>query len=502
MNKSIEYKLTPTAMKFHADPSRVRAVMSPVGSGKSVMMFMELLRLIMTQPASDDGVRYSRSLVVRNTYSELKTTVLNTVKDWLDTEQFPIRMGSPMSCTVEIPLDDGTRTHGEILFQALDHESNASKLQSLELTFLWISEAAEVDPNIIKVALTRLGRYPRKAICPSYRSCAIMEYNPPTVGSYLYKIFEVDRPRGWRLFRQPAALIREINPDDPKEHTYKPNPVAENVENQSKGYDYYLDMVDDFKGDFNKIERFVMGNYVMSLSGGGIYAGVFSEVLHVRPSLPQSFQRELLVATDIGNTLHPAALVAQEHNGQLFIMGEVIGTDVSVTEFEGDQLSPTLNETYKRQPPLLILDPAAVGRSDIDKRSAYQLMREVGRVKLAPTNNTRIRIERVTRALKRTGYINIDPSCTQLIAALAGGYHWRKRNEGSLQDNKPAKNHPASDVADALAYLICYLDKSGVSDPPLHTDTQHFKHPQGGITTVQDSFNNAKRTPSGRFLFV
>ena len=79
---TINYEMSATARNFHGDDSFIRSVMGPFGSGKSVMGLMELLLRGLAQKPAQDGIRYSRAAVIRNTFPELKTT---TLKDGFET---------------------------------------------------------------------------------------------------------------------------------------------------------------------------------------------------------------------------------------------------------------------------------------------------------------------------------------------------------------------------------------------------------------------------------
>ena len=65
-------KAYPIMSKFHNDDSFVRCVLGPIGSGKSVGMCAEIVRLAKVQKPKEDGIRYTRTAIVRNTTKELR----------------------------------------------------------------------------------------------------------------------------------------------------------------------------------------------------------------------------------------------------------------------------------------------------------------------------------------------------------------------------------------------------------------------------------------------
>ena len=75
----LKYLPTDTADAFHKDKSLIRALLGPVGCGKSVACCMEIFRIMMNQEPGRDGFRRTKAVCIRNTYPELVTT---TIKTW------------------------------------------------------------------------------------------------------------------------------------------------------------------------------------------------------------------------------------------------------------------------------------------------------------------------------------------------------------------------------------------------------------------------------------
>ena len=118
----LNFENSPTVWKFLHDDSFVRGLMGPVGSGKSYGCAAEImLRAVRQQPSPRDGIRYSRFVIVRNTYPELRTT---TIKTWQ--ELFPedtwgsMRWQPPISHHIRVPTrDDIPGIDCEVIFMAL-----------------------------------------------------------------------------------------------------------------------------------------------------------------------------------------------------------------------------------------------------------------------------------------------------------------------------------------------------------------------------------------------
>ena len=91
-------------------------IMGPLGSGKTVQCILKLFDLMCEQaPVSDPehknyGVRLSRVIAARNTYSELFST---TIKDWLEIHgalgDFKQGNKEPPTHFIRFNLEDGTK---------------------------------------------------------------------------------------------------------------------------------------------------------------------------------------------------------------------------------------------------------------------------------------------------------------------------------------------------------------------------------------------------------
>lgn len=76
------YIASKTMREFHTSDSFVRALLGPIGSGKSVACVIEMLIKSRQQAPNPEGIRKSRWVVVRNTYRELVDTTIQTFFDW------------------------------------------------------------------------------------------------------------------------------------------------------------------------------------------------------------------------------------------------------------------------------------------------------------------------------------------------------------------------------------------------------------------------------------
>ena len=79
-----ESNYTPTKVcgAFMADNSKMRVLMGPVGSGKSVTSTFEVIRRAGEQAPDEQGIRKSRAAIVRETARQLMDTTIKTFLDW------------------------------------------------------------------------------------------------------------------------------------------------------------------------------------------------------------------------------------------------------------------------------------------------------------------------------------------------------------------------------------------------------------------------------------
>lgn len=489
----IDYTPEPTAAMFHADPSYIRALRGPVGGGKTVALCMEILRLALEQQPDWDehfypkvdgrAVRPSRWLAVRATYPQLKATLIRTFMEWMG-QLGTIVYDSPIRWRGIIPLPDNTIADIEVVFMALDDKRAEDNLRSLEVTGIAISEYSEISEGVLALARTRTGRYPKAKSVPVHdhkgnpvqlengraattvvfgasRPCIIMESNSPSTRSHWYRIFEIDRPKGHRIFAQPPALLY-----DPETETYVPNPDAENIRNLRKGFEYYFDIVNGSTKDY--IDVFVMNQYGATFDGKPVYP-LFNPAKHMLGGLnPPPYdaddldpwkpeRKRLLVGMDFG--LNPAAVIGQDGAmGQLTFYDELTAEGMLFEEFLGDMLIPLLNTRFRGMPVQVVGDPAGDSKNAMSRVNAYQMLRERGiPVMQAPTNDIAFRLEAVNYFLGREGMLKLHPRCATLREGFAGGYCFAEvRGKNGVFKETPDKG-PMSHPQDAVQYVCSYL---------------------------------------------
>jgi len=454
------YNAEPTGVEFHADgDSFVRGVMGPIGSGKSVMCVQEIIHRAAIQRPDATKTRKTRWAIIRNTYPELISTTIKTWADWLPESVCPITYAAPINGRFRQHLGDGTKIDCEVLFLALDLPKDVKKLLSLELTGAWVNEARELDKSIIDTVTSRVGRYPAKMDGGPSWSGVLLDTNPPDSDHWWYALAEEDRPEGWRFFRQPGAVIKL---DDGK---YVENAAAENVSNQPLGHQYWMRQLAGKDGEWIKV--YMMGEYGSVMDGKPIYAGSWSDALHVC-DVNLIERHGIFVGWDWGLT--PAAIIGQvSPRGRLQIIDEVIGDNIGVRQFAEGHVLPLLRGKYKGCTATHIGDPAGRQRAQTDERSVFEELLSLGiRCTPASNNSALARWESVRYFLSqmRDGKpaFALSPNCKVLRKGFNGGYRFRRMQiSGAERYADVADKNRFSHPHDALQYLCLNLRE--MSDP-------------------------------------
>lgn len=435
----ILYIPEPTPAKFHADNnSFVRALMGPIGSGKSVACSAEIMRLALLQKPYKN-IRKSRWAVIRNTYRELVDTTIQTFFDW-----FPRDIGfwraQDMKWTFAKKLPDGTTVNLEVLFRALDRPDDIKKLLSLELTGGWINEAREVPKQVLDMLQGRVGRYPSKREGGPSWFGIICDTNPPDSDHWWYRLFEEIRPEGFTLYHQPSGL----------------SDAAENTKNLPA--EYYSNMM---KGkDKEWVNVYVHGQYGFVSDGKPVWPE-YKDHLHVASEPLDKFGGTIYIGVDFGLT--PAAVFGQLlPSGQMQVIDELVTEDMGAVNF-ARLLHEKLSRDYCGCETQIYGDPAGEQRSQVDERTPFQIM-WANDINIWPTytNDFTIRREAVADYMNRLTPLTGQPAfllCPEKAnmtrKACAGGYKF-KRVQVSGQEryqDKPDKSR-YSHVGDALQYMF------------------------------------------------
>jgi hypothetical protein len=459
----VAYKPEKTGLRLHRSRKVVRGMMGPIGSGKSVTCTNELFRLGMMQHlhllagAKSGGVRRMRTAVIRNTYPELKTTTLNTFKDWAPAEFTSIRMDAPI--TARIRTED---IDWEFIFLAVDQEKDMKKLLSLELTNAWINEARELPLGIVRAVMGRIGRYPAKRDGGPVFPCILMDTNPPDTDHWWYRKFETEKPDGWELFKQPSAMLKN------EMGVYVPNPEAENIDNLPGGFNYYLRQIPG--NDDAWLSVYVRGVYGSVMDGKPVYSSYNDEAHCAKEKLEPMRGLPIYIGYDYGRT--PTAIFTQiTPNGQFRIIDELVvdtdGDGMGIREFTRDVVNPHIANTYADFRFVERGDPSGVAKDGSDL-SCFDIQSEEGRiVSGAVTNDLAPRFDAVSRYMLRMvegkPAFLLSPTCTVLRKGFLGGYKFvRMQISGEERYKDVPDKNKYSHPHDGLQYsALAILENQG-----------------------------------------
>ena len=448
--KALRYKPVPTAEKFHDDDRLVRGMIGPYGSSKTTTMLTEIIFRSCQMPRHN-GIRHSRWAIIRNTYAELESTTFVSWMSWFGTLGHVHKNKKPL-LTVRHNFDDGKGPiELEVIFIALDSESDVRKLKSLEICGIYINETSEIPYPIFEHAVTRVGRFMLN-VYPDYWKGLVFDTNPPNERHWIYKLFELECPKEYNLFHQPPGLFKNEDGD------WIPNPECDNIERLKLGY--YMRMINNTE-EFIKV--YALGHYGSVITGKKVYPE-YNDDLHSSENLTYDIDLPVYVGLDFGLT--PSAVFVQIHpTGQYHVVYEIISESLGIKQFIQEMLLPFLSrsqlkvETY-------VGDPAGRNRSETDLKSCFDIFGEYGlHILAASTNAITPRLEAVRNAL--TTLVDGKPKaivsrkgCSFLREGLLGGYQHKKLKVSNEEvfDSKPDKNQ-YSHVQDAFQYVMLLLNK-------------------------------------------
>jgi len=442
--KVITYQAHPTLQLFHRSTAFQRLIVGPIGSGSTTACIIELIRQAYLQEPASDGVRYTRSLIIRNSMPELKSTVVPSLEMWIDPELFPVRWTSPPRIDIRQALPDGTEIEHQILLLGLDVPSDVSKLLSLEISNCWLNEARHIDEEVYNVVQGRISRYPSTRMGGCTHPFLISDSNAPSKASYLYKIFGHRKPDDpdIALFQQPSAL----------------SPEAENLENLDPNY--YTRLVVGKSQSY--IKSYIEAKWVSVASGLSVYGDDFHDDAHLleqEPEVPQN--SKLLIGADWGLT--PACVIFLP-----LASGHVIAIDELVTQRSGainflSALRELINERYRGCEFRIIGDPSGGQSSQVDERTVFDVAAGMGfNIEPAMSQDPIKRQESLRIMLKTLiqgkPWLRVSRKCEVFIAGLQGEYEYKRINaSGEPRYSQSINKNRFSHVCEGAEYALMEL---------------------------------------------
>ena len=470
-NLNLEH--SPTIVRFFEDRSDIRIIKGPVGSGKTTALCFAVLQVALEQkPSPNDGIRYSRPVVLRNTYSELKTTTIQTWKENFPEEIFGTIGGTPpITQHIKIPGE----LDCEVFFLAMDQPKDVRKLLSLNISHLYWNEMREFNEDIVLAGWDRVGRFPNRAAdkhgVECTYPCMFGDTNPPDEDHWMYE-WEFGGPedmsgerimKSLKFFNQPGAVLdvssnahKHKNLIQAAGRQYILNPEAENVPNLPTNY-YQK------KLPINTLERirvYYQSQYGVVGHGKPVIPEYNDDLMSVE-DLPVLKNADMIIGADVGGgTLSPSAIIGQRGpRGIILIHAEIVCFDMGVEEF-ANQILLTLAELFDdRSIDKGYGDPAGAKRDEIFETVVFNHLKSKGiPIKGAQTNAIQTRIEAIRAPMLRLidgkPGILINKRCKVLRAGLAGKWVFKRLQVAGAERyaDKPDKGK-YSHVCDALGYF-------------------------------------------------
>jgi len=138
--------------KYFDSSSPVQIIIGPLGSGKTIQTCVKIPEIMRQQKPNIKGIRLSRWVAARNTYSELFTT---TIKDWLECNghlgEFNQGGRMPPTQYLRYGLADGTIVEAEMIFIAFDRPDHVKKARGIQATGIWLNETKEMPKAVILI---------------------------------------------------------------------------------------------------------------------------------------------------------------------------------------------------------------------------------------------------------------------------------------------------------------------------------------------------------------
>ncbi len=470
MGLSYSTKYVPSVKRLMESNARIRIIIGPWGSGKSVGCIMELIRRAQLQAPDSHGVRRTRFAIVRNTYKELEQTTQNTFWDWIKPGEHGHYQAAKRTFVFNVPPGDGTQVRSELVFLALDQPDDRGKLLSLELTGLYFNELKEIAKVLFDDALGRTPRYPRRQDGGATWAGAIADTNPPDTDHWLYKLLEEashvyppSHPKAGQLFlekfHQASGLA--VHPDG-KFGVPIAGLHAENLPNLDPTY--YEDLC--LAHDEDWIDVNVHAKYGYFKEGRPVYSNwkpsihVAKEPIIIVPVYP------LILGWDFGYANIACIICQVLPNGRFNVKHEFCEEYMDTKTFANEKIKPFVFANYLNLDRIGTGDPAGGGHSPSDGITCIQTLASAGLpIELPVTNDWDPRYGAVNSLLMRRiegdqPAFQVDPECKTLIKGFNGEYKYKRILDKRYDrySDKPDKNK-FSHIHDALQYAALFMDK-------------------------------------------
>lgn len=454
--------------------TKLRGISGPPGSGKSVGCAIEHLHfLAQRQEPDNQNRRRTKVAIIRSTYTKLQSTTHKTVTEWVMPGSGDIPKTAPMRGDLEYPhpSGDGTRVMVSVEFLAIETLDDMQKLDSLEVSSIYINEVNEQLEQVVAGALERVGRYPPpKDGVRCTEPCVSVDFNLPGKEHWLHKMFiEKDIEENEQFTKDDIFYVQQPSavmcPNYDKvllgveEPVYSFNPLAENLANLPDGY-YGGQLA---ANNWQRIQSRLMMKWVSPNTGKRIHEDF--KVLYHKSTKALEIHRGAMVYVGFDTSgQNKGFAFCQFIEGQIRVLREAFWDGGTVDAID-KVLGPTLAESFNGCPVIVICDPAnpkddhhSVTATELLKREGYQAVSAPGNNKLQG------RVNAVSVFLKRLNGFIVDLSCKMISGGMETYYVYQLDKEATrtlgteIYKNKKLDNAYAHYV-DATQNVCLYLAK-------------------------------------------
>jgi len=402
---------------------------------------------VMAKGHKNYGVRLSRIIAARNTYSELFST---TIKDWLEIHEDlgPFRQGNkePPTHYIKFRLEDGTTVQSEVIFIAFDRPEHVKKARGIQTTWVWLNETKEHSKAVLDMLDLRHGRYPsnKEGIKPTHHGM-LGDTNAPDEDHWYYKLAEIERPEGWVFHRQPGGVFRDGE-------EWKINNKAENLTNLPDNY--YKRGLSGKTDDWIKVN---LANEYGFVSNGKPVHPMYTDSVHAaHMEFTPSKDTPIILGFDFGRT--PACAFLQRTSiGRWVCFDEMVLTDSGAIDF-APTLKRYIEDTYPGHTFKGWGDPSGDNKNQSNSETPFQIMRAAG-IPCYPTESNdplkrRAALEVPMKEMCMDGKPRfvVLPKASMIRKGLQGGFCYRRvQTSGERYADQPDKNEYSHPV-EALEY--------------------------------------------------
>lgn len=453
-------------------------IVGPVGSTKTTASIVKIAYEAKKIMPCKDGIRRSRCAVVRNTRQMLFDTTIPDFVKWFPDSDAGVFMRTESKFLLK--FDD---IECEVLFRGLDDANDVRRLLSLQLTFGFMDEFREINPDIYNALTGRVGRYPDETMngwgcvteeltthCPHCAEVvepdkSASKFDCPHCGKLVSTYAEAKKVWGSTNPPDMDTFWEDLlsNPPANCSVTFQPSALSPEADwlHLLPSATYYENLAEGKSEDW--IDIYIHGKFGKSLAGKPVFRA-FDANTHVAKEPVHVLPQTVVIGVDAGLT--PAAVFTQQtYDGRVVVHDAIAAFDMGAIRFIREKLKPLIANKYAGRQIVVIIDPAAFQRVQTDERSVADIFKAEGfDIKPAKTNSIAARIAAVESFLTRTvegrPAILIDPGCTDLVRAMRGGYRYKINSKG-IADDKPEKNEH-SHVSDALQYAALHHDGGGI----------------------------------------